>query len=99
MFYFKENANLDDKNNYLGYLVSSYANFGIIPYGSSLLGRIFYIPSDHEACEPFGLDEIPFSLWDNPNSYNPVVLADRGNCSFVSKARNIQNIGGNWIEA
>lgn len=75
-----------------GEIEGSYANFGKIPYGSLLAGRVFY-----DANNPTGCDRFQGSLereGDPDTDFSPIVLVDRGNCSFVKKARNVQEHGG-----
>lgn len=68
------------------------AFFGIPPYGGSIQQKLIY--ADHAMCE-----------WDNtvknggyPQSDKPwqppfILMIDRGDCSFVQKARNAQKAG------
>ena len=71
----------------------SIANFGIIQYGHSLIGRIYYDPSNPTGCEPF--DEFDFSGDPDDSKHpSPIILVDRGNCTFVRKVRNIEHAGG-----
>lgn len=67
---------------------ASYANFGFIPYGQSLMGKIHYDANDQFACEEF-----PDTELERTNDVTPFFLAERGDCSFVQKVRNMENIG------
>lgn len=74
-----------------GVLSSTLANFGNPPYGSYIIGRVHKYPSKLKAgCS--ALDPVKFE--DETNTYShPILLLDRGNCSFVVKARHAQSIG------
>ena len=73
---------------------SSLANFGNPPYGSSFIGRLYQVGNETKACLP--LEAINFS--DTVGIFNhPIVMVDRGNCSFVVKVRNAQNIGASAV--
>ena len=43
------------------------------------------------ACKP--LPELTIDFESTPDQY-PIVMLDRGNCTFVTKARNVQRVGG-----
>jgi hypothetical protein len=69
---------------------ASLANFGNPPYGTTLVGRVFYTPNtdaDNEedrhlclACSRLA----PISFENDPDMINsPIVMVDRGKCSFV----------------
>ena len=72
----------------------SLSNFGYIPYGYTLVGRLYYDPENTDvdmACK-----EIK-SLWINEEhavDENPIIMVDRGNCTFVTKVLNVQSING-----
>jgi len=71
----------------------SLANFGVIPYGHSLIGRIYYDTENADGCQQFG--DFDFSKDpDDENNPTPIILVDRGNCTFVMKIRNIEHAGG-----
>ena len=71
----------------------SLANFGIIPYGHSLIGRIYYDTENADGCEPYG--EFDFSGDPDDDKHpTPIILANRGNWTFVKKIRNIEHAGG-----
>lgn len=71
----------------------SLANFGVIPYGHSLIGRIYYDPENADGCEPFG--DFDFSKDpDDKDHPTPIILVNRGTCTFVKKVRNIEHAGG-----
>ena len=71
----------------------SLANFGVIPYGHSLIGRIYYDPENADGCLPFG--DFDYSKDPDDDKHpTPIILVDRGNCAFVKKVRNIEHAGG-----
>jgi hypothetical protein len=78
----------------LGPIKSAYSNFGRIPYGYFTMGRLYYDPNDKEkdyACKPLtGITLAPEPSLDR----YPIIMVDRGTCSFVTKTRNVQNLGG-----
>eukprot|EP00826_Nyctotherus_ovalis_P027702 TRINITY_DN2167_c0_g3_i1.p1 TRINITY_DN2167_c0_g3~~TRINITY_DN2167_c0_g3_i1.p1 ORF type:complete len:357 (-),score=83.68 TRINITY_DN2167_c0_g3_i1:372-1442(-) len=71
----------------------SYANFGKIPYGTILAGRVFYFEDNPDFCSTKG-KVILDREGDPDDDFSPIVLVERGNCSFIRKAKNVQEIGG-----
>lgn len=69
---------------------ANYANFGYVPYGQTIIGHLHYNASDSDACEEFGDGA---ALERTQEDISPFYLAMRGNCSFVQKVRNLENIG------
>lgn len=56
---------------------------------------MYYPLRNQDGCQPF-LPEIDFPaefLDDEKNELTPVVMVDRGNCTFVTKVRNIELLG------
>lgn len=75
-----------------GEIKGNYAAFGIIPYGTVLAGRVFHYGFNPRGCSPY--DNISISREGDPDAdFSPIVLLDRGSCSFVRKVRNAQDIG------
>lgn len=72
----------------------SYANFGVIPYGHSLKGRIYFDPTNPDGCEPYGEFDFIDDHHNVKKGKNPIIIAERGSCSFVQKVRNIEHAGG-----
>jgi hypothetical protein len=70
-------------------------NFGTIPYGTSIYGRVFYNGNfDHSFCNS---SHLPFYTYtEDPDNINtPILLVDSdGKCPLANKAYNVQNIGG-----
>lgn len=71
-----------------GKIKANYANFGFIPYGQTIMGKIHYDPDDPNACKEF-----PDEIFNRTEDVSPFFLANRGTCSFVQKVRNMENIG------
>lgn len=69
---------------------ANYANFGYIPYGQSIMGKLHYFPEHEKACDEFDESLIKLSRSDD---ITPFMIAYRGDCSFVQKVRNMENIG------
>jgi len=74
-----------------------YANFGETPSSFRSHGEIFIDNSEEkkEGCEPFSQDFI--SEYTKIESEFPIFLLKRGECSFVTKARNSQNAGAQML--
>jgi hypothetical protein len=76
-------------------LTTSYANFGIIPYGHSIKGRIYFDSLNEFGCEPFDdFDYHEKGGWFSKPEQNPIIIVRRGSCSFVTKVRNVERAGG-----
>ena len=74
------------KARFPGFINASYANFGFIPYGHSMVGRLYYDKKLDTMCETIPPQDFNF----NDNSHGrrreittPFMIADRGNCTFV----------------
>lgn len=75
-----------------GQLPSTLANFGNPPYGSYILGRVHKYPHQFKTLGCSALDPVKFD--DESGTFShPILILDRGNCSFIVKARNAQTIG------
>jgi hypothetical protein len=79
---------------FIGHIKATYSNFGKVPYGQFVIGRLYYDTTDKEldyACKPLtGISIQPESRVDR----FPIVMVDRGSCTFVNKVRNVQKLGG-----
>jgi hypothetical protein len=107
----KKNQNSSD-----GIIDVSYANFGLIPYGHSMNGKLIFDTKYEKACDEFPHDyfykeqvikrakdegDISDEEFDEKLEngemahldYTPFYLADRGDCTFVEKVRNIEESG------
>jgi hypothetical protein len=69
-----------------GTIPANYSNFGYIPYGHTIMGRIYTDFNNKKACS-----ELPEMKFDN--STTAFMLAERGECTFVHKTRQMENIG------
>lgn len=72
----------------------NFANYGKIPYGFLFTGRLFYDLNDKDddyACKP--LNKFHENFETKADRF-PIIMVDRGNCTFVTKSRNVQNLGG-----
>lgn len=97
---YPENLAKKFENNHIK---ATYALYGEIPYGSSTITRLsnFLLP---DFSDPYyACSEIPdksSNLYDEKNaidstsSLTTVIFVERGNCSFVTKTRNVQKAGG-----
>lgn len=72
-----------------GYIEASYANFGYIPYGQTIMGKVSWDKEHFELCEP--LEE--GTKVSRTDDLSPVMIANRGDCSFVQKVRNMEKMG------
>jgi len=71
-----------------------YAYYGKIPYGFLFSGKLFYDLDDREddyACKD--MNKIHENYEEKLGSF-PIIMVDRGNCTFVTKTRNVQKLGG-----
>ncbi len=79
-----------------GIIIGSLGKFGSIPYGVNIDGVLSYYPQSLENNKSFNACEWPEDYSFNSNDiYSiPIVMADRGDCSFVKKVLNIESKGG-----
>jgi len=76
---------------------SSLANIGNPPYGSVIVGRVFE-PVNHNnklGCSP--IVPMDFSYGDPDHVVTPIMLIERGNCSFAQKIRHAQDVGASAV--
>lgn len=58
------------------------------------MGRLHYPDSNQNGCNPFSVDDFRSDImFDEESDMTPIVMVDRGECSFVVKVRNIENMG------
>ena len=75
-----------------GIIPSSIGNFGNPPYGSSITGTlIIEKDSNAKGCYPLPLFQEEEILG------NPIIMVDHGDCAFVIKVRNAENIGAKAV--
>jgi hypothetical protein len=75
-----------------GVIKSSIANFGRVPYGHSIIGRVWFDEENKDGCKEF--TSAVTGEGDPDASPSPIMIVHRGNCPFVKKVRNIQHAGG-----
>jgi hypothetical protein len=75
-----------------GEIKSSLANFGQVPYGHSIIGRVWFDEENPNGCDEFNIEIT--GEGDPDSSPSPIVLVHRGGCPFVKKVRNIEHAGG-----
>lgn len=72
------------------------ANFGYVPWGRTLAGNLYYAePAD--ACGPIKPLKSTNSSANAGESETPLVIVDRGGCTFVMKAQNVQLAGAKML--
>lgn len=77
-----------------GEVHASLGNFGNPPYGSTILGRVFYNETESKACSAV----TPLDFSEDPDARNSaILLVDRGECLFVVKVRNAQDAGAQAV--
>lgn len=81
---------------------ANYANFGHIPYGQSLIGTIYFDPNNEDMCrrsDPSVLKAMEERVSEEKTETFPtkIVIARRGECSFVSKVRNAERAGASLL--
>lgn len=70
------------------------SNFGRIPYGHTTVGKVFYDPMNLDrdmACKPITSIDIGS---DFKVDESPIIMINRGNCTFVKKVKNVEDMGG-----
>lgn len=66
----------------------SIANFGLIPYGHTILGELRFIEDNAEGCNAFQ------ASLKTEKQQSPIAIVRRGDCSFIQKVRNVEHGGG-----
>ena len=76
----------------------SIGNFGEVPYGKTIIGRILYLPGKDGTnywCENENFSLDTNHLFINPSEYVPIIFVDHSiDCSYAHKAANVQRRGG-----
>jgi hypothetical protein len=70
----------EDQNNEIK---TTLANFGHIPYGQSMVGRLYYNASNPYGCNPSNGFTDDFS-GDPDGIVTPIIMVKQGNCSYVT---------------
>jgi hypothetical protein len=77
-----------------GVIPASYANFGFVPYGHAMMGRLFFDKNLDTLCEPIPEQEFQDQNFAFDNLFTvPFMIADRGSCSFAKKVKNMEDAG------
>jgi len=77
-----------------GEIQNTMANFGHIPYGQSMIGRLYFNASNPDGCQAGSNFTNDFS-GDPDEVLSPIFLVEAsGKCSFVTQTRNIAKAGG-----
>lgn len=71
-----------------GYIETSVANFGLIPYGHSVVGSLYFDPNNPYGCDKFA------NMKSGEKQESPIIIVRRGKCSFTMKVREIEHAGG-----
>ncbi len=77
-------------NDYV--IKSSVSNFGNIPYGQKILGRLYYNEENADGCNENKFITVDFTN-DPDELITPIFLVNRGGCTFVTKVRNLETMG------
>jgi|JI9StandDraft_1071089.scaffolds.fasta_scaffold129068_2 hypothetical protein len=71
------------------------ANIGIVPYGHTIIGNLWIDAKNLKGCNEF---EKEFTgVYDPDTDPSPIVLIERGECSFVTKIRNAEHAGARLV--
>lgn len=58
------------------------------------MGKIHYPVNNKLGCNPFNESDFENDmLFDEDSDMSPIIMVDRGNCTFVTKVRNIEKLG------
>ena len=72
-----------------GTIPAVYANFGFVPYGKKIMGKLHFDQQNKQFC-----DEPDSQVFNRTNmdssDLTPFFMAVRGNCSFVQKVRQME---------
>jgi len=74
-----------------GVISANYANFGYIPYGQTILGHFHFDAANKDGCNEYA--DADTREIKRSQDVTPFFFAWRGECSFVQKVRNMENIG------
>lgn len=92
LFVYSPNTLRKKINDINGEIKSSLANFGLVHYGHSIIGRVWYDDQNPDGCNDYNM--IFDGVGDPDTDPSPIVLVNRGKCSFTQKARNVEHAGG-----
>eukprot|EP00352_Strombidinopsis_acuminata_P002198 CAMPEP_0176381912 /NCGR_PEP_ID=MMETSP0126-20121128/32254_1 /TAXON_ID=141414 ORGANISM="Strombidinopsis acuminatum, Strain SPMC142" /NCGR_SAMPLE_ID=MMETSP0126 /ASSEMBLY_ACC=CAM_ASM_000229 /LENGTH=243 /DNA_ID=CAMNT_0017746007 /DNA_START=89 /DNA_END=820 /DNA_ORIENTATION=+ len=76
-----------------GAIPANYANFGFVPYGRTIMGKLHYCNDNELLCEPIDFGNPHGKLNRTSSDLSPFWITRRGDCSFVQKVRLMENMG------
>ena len=76
-----------------GHIEAHLANFGHFQLGTSITAPVYRPHHSTTACEPMD-EEAQADAVEHNLVYNGFVLVETGDCSYETKARNVQHMGG-----
>ena len=80
-----------DYKHSTGDIEAHLANFGWIQFGTAIMAHTYHPITQQDACNNLQ-DEVDLAR-EYGLEHNGFVIVDAGNCSYETKARNIQNMG------
>lgn len=96
--YSPESLKEEVSSKYPGAVVpSSLANFGNPPYGSKMIGKVYLPENKKERSGCKSLHSLNFTGEWEEEAISPIVIVDRGSCSFAQKVRHAQDIGAKAV--
>jgi len=72
-----------------GEIRSSMANVGVVPYGHTIIGNLWMEENNLNGCQEFEKDFD--GQFDPDTDPSPIVVVQRGGCSFVTKIWNAEH--------
>ena len=58
------------------------------------MGKLYYPNENKDGCEQFTNSDFSDDyLFDESDDISPIVIIDRGHCTFVTKVRNVEKLG------
>ena len=72
------------------------AHFGQVPVGKTVMGNL-YIANPPDACSSLNRTHITADGNENDPSNTPILLVQRGNCTFATKTKFAQLIGAKMV--
>ena len=82
------------QSNRDGVIEAHLANFGNYQFGSSITAALFRLQSGTTACGPISWQEDLQESQRGNLAHKGFILVEAGDCSFETKARNVEQFGG-----
>ena len=79
-----------------GVIAASYANFGHIPYGSSISGEVYFDEKNDKGCDKYSYRAHSWQGID-AGHISKIFIQRRGDCPFVQKVRNAELAGAKMV--